>query len=436
MYDLAVIGLGPAGLEICDRAIKNNLKVIAFEKNQIGGTCLNSGCIPTKAILHSVNLYKEMNNCESCGISAQNIDFSWDKINERRKSIVEKFNKALYNNLSKKIEIVSQSAEILLMDEDVLINAQDNIYEAKNIVIATGSIPRELKGFEFNHENILNSDDLLNLDELPKSMVIIGSGAIGLEWAYILSSLGVDVVVIEKEPVLAPQFDIDIQKRIERILKENNIKFVKNAVINSYKDNILKLNSTVNLETDKILVAIGRQPVLPQLHINYPAVECKIISNDDYTTNLDNVYVTGDASNGVMLAHSASYQAGIIIDKILNKESYKFNNIPSVIYLTPEVASVGLKEQDILNKDEYIIKKSMVSSIAKSWCDECPNGIVKVIIKDNKIKGAHVVSKDASMLISIFNILIEKEIDVNEIKNMIFPHPCFSELISGVLKNG
>lgn len=430
MYDLAVIGLGPAGLEACEVAIKNNLKVIAFEENLIGGTCLNAGCIPTKAILHSANLYKEIKNSKNQGISCENLKYNWEEIIEREKNIVSKFNTALYNNLSKKIEIVNQKAELIITNDEVLISAQDNIYEAQNIIVATGSKPKELKGLEFNHENILNSDDLLNLKQLPKSIAIIGSGAIGLEWAMILSAFDVEVTIIEKMETLAPSFDIDVQKRLERILKSNNIKFYKNDFIKSYEDKTVTLNSSQSFEAEKILVAIGREPNSINLSYNDLNMQTSMNSDEEF----DNVYLTGDSSNKIMLAHFASYQAKNIVNKILEKNCTQNKLIPSVIYLTPEIASIGLKEQDIKDDDSYEIKKILTGSIAKSWCEDASEGIVKVIIKDNKIKGAHVISKNASLLISIFNILIEKEVNTNEINEMVFPHPCFSELIYEVLK--
>lgn len=434
MYDLAVIGLGPAGIEACQSAIENNLKVIAFEENRVGGTCLNVGCIPTKAILHSANIYKEIKNSKKTGLTCQNLEFDWQEIIERKNNIVSKFNSAILQNLSKKIEIVNQKAELVIINDEILISAQDNIYEAKNIIIATGSKAKELKGLEFDHINILDSDDILELKTLPKSIAIVGSGAIGLEWGMILSTFGVEVTIIEKMDALAPAFDLDIQKRIERILKANNIKFYKNDYIDSYENGIVKLRSETSFEAQKILVAVGREANLVKLSMNNSNILCNLNVNDEFGFDFNNISIIGDASNKTMLAHSASYQAKIAINKILGKKYKENKNIPSVIYLTPEIASVGLKQQDIKGDDSYIIKKIMTGSIAKSWCEESTDGLVKVIIKDNKIKGAHVVSKNASLLISIFNILIEKEIKADEIKEMIFPHPCFSELIYEVLK--
>lgn len=432
MFDLAVIGLGPAGLEACEIAIKNGLKVVAFEKNELGGTCLNVGCIPTKAILHSANLYREIKNSQKVGIKVQDVDFDWQAIISRQKDIVSKFIKPLNLNLSKNLTLVKQKAQLKIDENNVSILANNEEYFAKNIIIATGSEPFELPEMKFDNKFILNSDDLFNLEKLPKKAVIIGSGAIGLEWAQILSSFEVEVTLVEKATALAPLFDIEIQKRIERNLKVNKINFLKDDFVVEIKDSQLILNSGKILETDCVLVAVGRRAILPQV-LDKNNNEINLEFNNSGFTKYSNLFVVGDSKKGVMLAHSASYDSRTIMNKILFNQEIKQKNIPSVVYVTPEIASVGLREQDI--DETYQIKKLLVGSIAKSWCDDKNDGIVKVILKDDKIKGAHIVSKDADSLISIFNILIEKEITVCEIKNMIFPHPSFAEIIQEVLKS-
>ena len=211
MYDLAVIGLGPAGLEACDIAIRNNLKVIAFENGDIGGTCLNQGCIPTKAILHCADLLNELKDSDKLGIQLfSSPNYDWHKILERKTDIVAKFSKVLEPSLKRNITLVKAKAEICVIDDEVQIAADDNYYQAKHVIIATGSRPVELEGLEFDHRFIINSDDLYGLKKIPKSITIIGSGAIGLEWAIIFSSLNVNVKIIEKAPNLAPLCDIDV----------------------------------------------------------------------------------------------------------------------------------------------------------------------------------------------------------------------------------
>ncbi len=435
MYDLALIGLGPAGHSVIEIALKNNLKVIAFDENKPGGTCLNTGCIPTKSILHCANFYNEMKNCAKLGIEIKSDpNFNWGEILERKTNIVSKFNKVLESFYSKNIKLVNSKAELVVKNDSVEISAQNDIYKAKNIIIATGSRPRALKGLEFDSKFILNSDDLYNLSKLPKKIAIVGSGAIGLEWAMIFAQLDVEVKIIEKMPCLAPLFDVDIQKRIERILKQNKIKFYKNDYIAKINGKTLILNSKEEFDVDCVLVAAGREPVLPDVKTFDSSSKCKLEIFKNCETNFKNVYVAGDVLNDVMLAHSASFSAKCVMDKILFNKEIKNKQIPSVIYITPEIASVGIREQDICENNDYKIKKLMITSIAKSWCDEAADGFVKIILKNDKIKGAHVVSKEACSLISLFNVFMDLDVEAEKIKNIIFPHPSFEEAVLEVLK--
>ena len=431
MFDLAVIGLGPAGLEVVDIAIRNGLKVVAFEECKLGGTCLNQGCIPTKSILHNAKLYSNINNASKFGFNDIKADFSWQKILDRKDAIISKFNKALELALSKKITLINSKAELKYVDSNVQIISNNITYQAKNIIIATGSQPVEVKGLEFDHQFILNSDDMFKLSNLPQSIAIVGSGAIGLEWAKILSDFGVCVKLIEKASNLAPAMDVDIQKRVERILKTSNIDFFKNDFIQKIENKKLILKSGKELEVDTILCAVGRRANIPKIINN----EMKIIVNDDYSTNIPNLYVVGDANSEILLAHAASYQAKIIMKKILFNERLEKKPVPSVIYISPEIASIGLREQDLDDISKYKIKKILIGSLAKSWCDDSSDGVVKVIIKDDLIVGAHVVSREASALISLFNIIIDKKITLSEISEMIFPHPSYSEVLLEVAKN-
>ncbi len=437
MYDLAIIGLGPAGLEACDIAIKNNLKVIAFEEDQAGGTCLNQGCIPTKAILHCANFLNELKQSESLGIQLFSTpNFNWHKILERKIDIVSKFNKVIEPSLKRNITLVKSKAEICVIDNEIQIAADDNYYQAKNIIVASGSKPVELRGLEFDHEFIVNSDDLYKLTQLPKTITIVGSGAIGLEWATIFSALNVDVKLIEKAPSIAPLCDIDVQKRLERVLKSNKIDFYKNDYIINLNKNVVTLSAQKTFETDLILVCVGRKSVLPNVLISGCQENYKLKVFEDYTTDFDNLFVVGDANHEVMLAHAASYQAKSVMKKILFNKPIVKKPVPSVIYTSPMAASLGIREQDIENKDEYVIKKLLISSVAKSWCDNMPDGLIKIIIKDNLIQGAHIVSKEADSLISVLNILMDRKIPIDEIDDIIFPHPSFCEVIGEVIKNG
>ena len=296
MYDLAVIGLGPAGIEAVNIALENNLKVIAFEKKEVGGTCLNVGCIPTKAIIHCADFYSKAKKSSSLGVQFfAEPTFDWGKILDRKNEIVSKFTRALNLSFSKKITLINSEAELFLNENDVEIYADDNIYQAKNLIIATGSTPVVIKGLEPDNKFIFNSDDVFNFPILPKSIAIVGSGAIGLEWSKIFSDLGVKVKLIEKAPNIAPMLDIDIQKRIERILKNNSIEIYKNNFVKSIFENRVELNDGTIFEVDCVLSAVGRVPQLPKIKINGCSENYKLQIEDDYTTEFENVFVVGDS---------------------------------------------------------------------------------------------------------------------------------------------
>ena len=422
IYDLIIVGLGPAGIKAAQNAIKNGLKTLAFEENCTGGTCLNKGCVPTKAIMHSSEIFNEIKNCDKSGIKVESeISLDFAQIIQNKNSIVQKLNKASENALIKAgLEIINEHAVI---DFE---NLKVNGIKAHNIIVATGSIPYELPFMPFNGVDVLSSDDILNLERLPKSIGIIGSGAIGVEWARILSNFNVEVTLIEKAPSLLPLMDIDIQKRITRILKMKKVKIITGLGAKSFGDGILTLEDDSKIEVEKILVAIGRKKLLPE----------GLIVNPDLTTNYKNVYAAGDLTGVKMLAHTASAQSKTVIDKISGKNSITPNEleIPSVIYGSPEIASIGVNEQDMPEGSK--IYNLPISYLAKSWCDNNIDGFIKIITKDDFITGAHIVSNEASSLITQIQIMMKTNFKVQNIEDIIFAHPTYSEGIYEAILNG
>lgn len=397
-FDIGIIGGGPAGYTAGILYAKQGKSVILFEKEKLGGTCLNRGCIPTKSILHYSNLYVELKKSDFIeGIEDAKVNFS--KIREKKNSTVEKIRKSLELAV-KNSGVKTVYAEACIKNKNTIL-ADDVEYYADKIIAATGSKPREIKGLEFDHEFILSSDDVLELEDLPNSILIVGSGAIGIEWARIFSNFGVNVTVVEMAEHLIPLADIEVSKRIERIFKQKGIKFNTNDCIERIDNKTAHLKSGNTIETDIILVATGRVPICP---------ECDS--------------VLGDACGEIQLAHYAIWQAkaealGINFDKKL---------VPSVIYGEPEIAWVGLREQDM---DEACKKRILpITALGKAWCDEATDGFIKIITKDDKIVGAHIVSKEASSLIHILLVAIQKEINIDELKNICFAHPTYAEGIA------
>lgn len=399
-YDYGIIGGGPAGYTTAILLSQAGKSVILFEKDYLGGTCLNRGCIPTKSLLHSSEVYNQVLNAANYGIELEIKNFDFSVIAEKRDKTVEKIRKSLELVVKNAgVEIVY--AEACVKDKNTIL-ASGEEYQVGKIICAIGSKPREIKGLEFDGEFVLNSDDVLKLDKLPKSVLIIGSGAIGIEWARIFSNFGVEVSVVEMAEHLIPLADIEVSKRIERIFKQKKIKFYLQDFVTEIKDKKVILNSGVIVEPDFVLSAVGRVP------------------NETPIEDLD---LLGDVSGEIQLAHYAikqgiNYTKGALqkIDKSL---------IPSVIYGEPEIAWVGLREQDCGEDCKKITLP--ITALGKSWCDDSTDGFIKIIAKDDYIVGAHIVSKEASALIQQVLIAIQNKISLEDLKDVCFAHPTFSE---------
>lgn len=403
-FDLGIIGGGPAGYTAAFQARSKGLSVVLFEKDKVGGVCLNRGCIPTKAILHSAELYEEMKSATELGITAENLSFDYSKVVERKDKIVEKLRKSLELSLKNSgVVVVNAEAKIpshTMKNGENQVFANEEIYECKKIITATGSKPRDFDGLRFDHKFILSSDDILNLKTLPKSIVIIGSGAIGIEWARILSAFDVEVTIVEMADHLLPLADIEVSKRVERIFKSKKIKFYTSNGVEKIEDQNVTLKSGETLTPELVLLATGRTP--------QPIENCDIC--------------IGDACGKIQLAHFAIKQA---VAEIANIE-FNENLVPSVVYGCPEIAWIGKREQD-LEEGNYKKSNILISALGKSHCDNCSDGFIKILSQEGKIVGAHIVSKEAASLIQEITIAMQNNIAIDDLKKVCFAHPTYSE---------
>lgn len=403
-FDLGIIGGGPAGYTAAFQARSKGLSVVLFEKDKVGGVCLNRGCIPTKAILHSAELYEEMKSATELGITAENLSFDYSKVVERKDQIVEKLRKSLELSLKNSgVVVVNAEAKIpshTMKNGENQVFANGEIYECKKIITATGSKPRDFDGLRFDHKFILSSDDILNLKTLPKSIVIIGSGAIGIEWARILSAFDVEVTIVEMADHLLPLADIEVSKRVERIFKSKKIKFYTSNGVEKIENQNVTLKSGETLTPELVLLATGRTP--------QPIENCDIC--------------IGDACGKIQLAHFAIKQA---VAEIANIE-FNENLVPSVVYGCPEIAWIGKREQD-LEEGNYKKSNILISALGKSHCDNCSDGFIKLLSQNGKIVGAHIVSKEAASLIQEITIAMQNNIAIDDLKKVCFAHPTYSE---------
>ncbi len=399
-FDLGIIGGGPAGYTAALHARANGLSVVMFEKDKIGGVCLNRGCIPTKTILHSAEVYEDLKCSDDLGIKCDGLSFDFARVVERKEKTVEKLRKNLELTLKNSgVVTVNSEAKIITKNK---IEADGEVFECKKIIAATGSSPRALKGIGFDHEFVLNSDDILNLTVLPESIAIVGSGAIGIEWARILSAFDVEVSVIEAAEHLLPLADVEVSKRIERIFKSKKIKMYLSNGVEKIDGRKVYLSSGEVLEPELVLLAVGRKP--------------------DIDEKIEGITYLGDAYGSIQLAHFAIKQA---IAEVTGVE-FDENLVPSVVYGCPEIAWIGLREQD-LEEGTYKKANLLISALGKSHCDNCSDGFIKILSRDGKIIGAHIVSKEASSLIQEITIAMQNNIAIEDLKKVCFAHPTYSE---------
>lgn len=426
-YDFGIIGSGPAGYTAAIRAAQLGKSVVLFEKEFVGGVCLNKGCIPTKTFLHCADVYNSLKKVSNLGINIENYSLDFAKVAERKEKTVEKLRKSLEMLLkSYGIEIVQAEAKVikegerargqegkqishsLLTSHFSLIEANDETYECQNILIATGAEPKCVGGFEFDHEFILNSDDVLNLKELPKKVLIAGSGAIGIEWARIFSAFGVEISIVEIADRLLPLADTEISERLLRTFKMAKIKTFLSTSINEIKDKKVTLSNGEVLETDFVLFATGRKACLPAFLPSCPLA-------------------IGDCSGGIQLAHYASHQGIQIVNHIVLGEEIKEFLVPSVVYGSPEIAWIGLNEKELEGKE---FKKSVfpMSALGKAHADGDIEGFVKILAdNEGNILGAHIIGAEASALIHHLSIAMQNGIKVKDLKHCCFAHPTYSE---------
>lgn len=407
-YDIGIIGGGPAGYTTALYEAKLGKSVILFEKDKMGGTCLNRGCIPTKAFLHVADLYSELKTANKLGIECENINFDYEKVFAYKETVVDKLRRGLELTMKNAgITVVNSYAEVI---SENCIKADTTEYNCAEIIVATGSKPREIKGLEFDHEFILNSDDVLNLNRLPKSILIVGSGAIGIEWSRILSAFDVQVTVVELAHRLTPLADWEVSKRIERFFKMKKIKTYLSTSIEKIEDKKVHLSNGEILEPECILSAVGRESVKPDIKIN---VEC-----------------IGDACGEIQLAHYAMSQAKELVFDI----PFDKNIVPAVIYGTPEIAWVGEVSKSKEDDEKYDKAMIPISALGKSHCDNNIDGFIKILAKDGKIKGASIISKEASSLIQQITIAMQNDLSIEDLKKVCFAHPTYSEgIFEGVM---
>lgn len=433
--NLIILGAGPGGYIAAIRAASlqaegiANAKVTLIEQEEVGGTCLNKGCIPTKAILSSLEVFSLIKEAEKFGISNSSGNIDLPKIIDRKNKIVNQLAAGIKFLLKKKgIELINGRGVIKNRNEIEITNRkkEKSTITGDKIIIATGSKPVELQDFLFDGEKIISSNEALELREIPESILIIGGGVIGLEFATIFNKLGTKVTIVEMLPQILPTEDFEIAAEIRKILEANGVTIITGK----------KLSSKNEIPSEKILVAIGRIPNSSDLGLENAGVKLdgkKIIVDEYMKTNIDGIFAIGDVTGKLMLAHVASHQAIVAAENSLGGEKsmqINYSLVPNCIFTDPEIASVGLTETKAKEKGLNIkIGKFPFSALGKALCMGRTKGFVKIIAdKDTeRVYGVHIIGPSATSLIAEASLAIKLESTLDEFINTVHAHPTLPE---------
>ena len=446
-YFLAIIGGGPAGYTAAEKASKAGKDVVLFEQSSLGGTCLNVGCIPTKSLLYGAKQYFNATHAQKYGVTAENVAFDFAAMQKRKTIVVRKLVAGIKQRLNNEhCTLVSGFAQVASRtDELVTITCNGETYEAENLMICTGStnfVP-PIPGIKDNPA-IWDSTDALAATELPKSIIIVGGGVIGMEFATLYHELGVPVTVIEAMPTILPNLDPDVVQILLDKYRKAGINILTSTKVTKIEGNDVYVESSIKdaeksrITSTKVLVSVGRRAnlngleALNDLELNRGA----IVIDDFCKTNLPNVYACGDVTGKIMLAHVAARQAEVAVGRMLKQiplQRIAYNAIPSVVYTNPEIASVGITEAQAaeMHIEVEVNKLPMTFSGRFMAENEGEAGLCKVITdaKNHSILGVHLIGNPCSEFIAAASFAVRMGYTTAEFQQVVFPHPTVSEIL-------
>ena len=441
-YDIIVLGSGPGGYVAAIRASQLGFKTAVIEKESLGGVCLNWGCIPTKALLKSAEVFRYLQNAEDYGLSVEKADKHFDKIIDRSRNVAGGMSKGIDFLMKKnKIDVINGYGK-LKPGKKVDVDGKE--YSADHIIIATGAHSRELPNLKQDGKKIIGYREAMSLKEQPKSMIVVGSGAIGVEFADFYNALGTEVTIVEYLPRLVPVEDEDISKQFERSFKKAGVKVMTNSSVESVDTTGDKVKATVKtkkgeevLEADIVLSAVGIEANIEGIGLEDVGIivqKGKIEVNEWYQTNIPGYYAIGDVVDGPALAHVASAEGICCVEKIkgVHVEPIDYGNVPGCTYATPEIASVGYTEKQA-KEAGYDIKvgKFPFSANGKASAAGTTDGFVKVIFdaKYGEWLGCHMIGAGVTDMIAEAVVARKLETTGYEVMKSIHPHPTMSEVV-------
>jgi len=446
-YDLIVIGSGPGGYVAAIRASQLGLKIAVVERAELGGICLNWGCIPTKALLKSAQVFEYIKHSEEYGITVEGeVKADFTKIVERSRNVAAGMSKGIQFLFKKnKIDVITGFGK-LKNNSTVIVdnNGETSEYTAKHIMLATGARAKELPNIKIDNTKIIGYRKALTLDKLPESMVIIGSGAIGSEFAYFYNAMGVKVTLVEYMPTIVPNEDEDVAKQLGRSFKKAKMKIMVGTSVKSVDTSgdlckvvVENKKGEETIEAEIVLSAVGVQPNLENIGIEELGIDLekgKVKVDDYYRTNVENVYAIGDIVHGPSLAHVSSAEGITCVEKIagMEVEPVDYKNIPGCTYTSPEVASVGMTEKMAIEAGyEIKVGKFPFTASGKASAAGTKDGFVKLIFdaKYGELLGGHMVGANVTEMIAEIVAIRKLETTGHDLIKTIHPHPTMSEAI-------
>ncbi len=442
MYDLIIIGAGPGGYESAIHAGNKGLKVLLVDKDEVGGTCLNYGCIPTKALYGNASAIRSMNHALDFGIKHDGYSLDFNVVQERKEQVKEQLISGIKQGLDKAgVTLVYGSAKFV---SNTSIRVNDEEYTGKHIMIATGSKPKKLPIEGIDLEGVITSRELLDIKDIPKKLVVIGGGVIGLEMASIFNEFGSEVTVIEYAKSVLPFFDTDISKRLKTYLKKAGITVHTNTLVKRIEEGLVvhaeAKKKELQVEADCVLVSTGRAPYFDQLgldDIGIAYTKSGITVDDHFKTSVDNIYAVGDCIGGMMLAHTATYQSYKVLDQLFgidNQTNFVIN--PAAVFVFPEIATVGLTEDEAKEQYEDIkVSKFLFRANGKALAMNESDGFVKVIASNDQLIGCHIIGPHASDLIHEATLMMAKDVSIDDFAQVIHAHPTITEAFSEAIRS-
>ncbi|WP_299436057.1 dihydrolipoyl dehydrogenase [uncultured Aquimarina sp.] len=446
-YDIIVLGSGPGGYVTAIRASQLGFKTAIIEKESLGGVCLNWGCIPTKALLKSAQVFDYLKHASDYGLTVEKFDKDFDAVVKRSRGVAEGMSKGVQFLMKKnKIDVIEgfgklkANNKVTVTDKDG--NASD--YEGKHIIVATGARSRELPNLPQDGKKVIGYREAMTLDSQPKKMIVVGSGAIGVEFAHFYNAMGTEVTIVEFLPNLVPLEDEEVSKQFGRSFKKAGIKVMTNSSVESVDISGDGVKATVKtkkgeeiLEADIVLSAVGIKTNIENIGLEELGIATdrdKIVVNDWYQTNIPGVYAIGDVVHGPALAHVASAEGITCVEKIagMNVEAIDYGNIPGCTYASPEIASVGMTEKQAKEAGyELKIGKFPFSASGKASAAGTKDGFVKVIFdaKYGEWLGCHMIGAGVTDMIAEAVLGRKLETTGHEVLKTIHPHPTMSEAV-------